>query len=479
MTACVASFGFLPMAISTSAGAEVQKPLATVVIGGLITSTILTLIVLPVLYSIFSKKFRFNFGKGKKWFTISILNLFLLIPSINLFSQEIKSEITLEKAIEIGLMNNLNVKSSLDEIKVQEKLKGSAFDLGKTELTFNYGQINSPINDNEINISQNFAFPTVYFSQSNFYEQNKLAYYLKSEVVKNNLTKEIKSVYYKLLVSNSKLKQIQHQDSIFSDYIKFADLKFQKGETNILEKSNAESQFYEIKNLVSSIESEIAVLETRLDYLLNSNQKFTVLQDLGILKSIGSIDTSLISNFPELKLAEQNMRVNSSITSIERNKLLPEFSIGVTNKSIIASYEANGSTINFPSKDRFSVYQLGINVPLWFFPQNNRIEASEIAEQVSNTIYQQLKNTVYNELSLNINLCNLYLKQLEIYDKIRLPQAELIERSAQTSYKAGDIGYIEYLQNLKKSYEVRESYFNTVDSFNQTIINIEYILGVK
>ena len=50
MTALVASFGFLPMALSTSQGAEVQRPLATVVIGGLVTSTILTLLVLPVLY---------------------------------------------------------------------------------------------------------------------------------------------------------------------------------------------------------------------------------------------------------------------------------------------------------------------------------------------------------------------------------------------------------------------------------------------
>ena len=56
VTAFVASLGFLPMAISTSAGAEVQKPLATVVIGGLITSTLLTLVVLPIIYMIFMKK---------------------------------------------------------------------------------------------------------------------------------------------------------------------------------------------------------------------------------------------------------------------------------------------------------------------------------------------------------------------------------------------------------------------------------------
>ena len=55
MTALVASLGFVPMAIARSTGAEVQRPLATVVIGGLITSTLLTLFVLPTLYAWFGR----------------------------------------------------------------------------------------------------------------------------------------------------------------------------------------------------------------------------------------------------------------------------------------------------------------------------------------------------------------------------------------------------------------------------------------
>jgi cobalt-zinc-cadmium resistance protein CzcA len=55
MTSLVASLGFLPMALSHGSGAEVQRPLATVVIGGLITATLLTLIVLPILYTYFEK----------------------------------------------------------------------------------------------------------------------------------------------------------------------------------------------------------------------------------------------------------------------------------------------------------------------------------------------------------------------------------------------------------------------------------------
>mgnify|MGYP000406860069 CR=1 FL=1 len=56
MTATVASLGFLPMATSVSAGAEVQRPLATVVIGGMLTATLLTLVVLPVLYALIERR---------------------------------------------------------------------------------------------------------------------------------------------------------------------------------------------------------------------------------------------------------------------------------------------------------------------------------------------------------------------------------------------------------------------------------------
>jgi cobalt-zinc-cadmium resistance protein CzcA len=58
MTALVAALGFVPMALSHGAGAEVQRPLASVVIGGVITSTLLTLIVLPVVYEMIEARFH-------------------------------------------------------------------------------------------------------------------------------------------------------------------------------------------------------------------------------------------------------------------------------------------------------------------------------------------------------------------------------------------------------------------------------------
>ena len=77
MTALVASLGFVPMAIATGAGAEVQRPLATVVIGGIISSTILTLLVLPALYALFHRDTTHSTRREhmKKLLMIAVLTL--------------------------------------------------------------------------------------------------------------------------------------------------------------------------------------------------------------------------------------------------------------------------------------------------------------------------------------------------------------------------------------------------------------------
>ena len=112
MTAAVASLGFLPMALSTSAGAEVQKPLATVVIGGLLTATILTLIVLPVFYVIFSSgRKKVKSGNSRSKLLATILLLLAGTSFLNTTSGQKTMTINLHDAIQTALDSNLTVKS--------------------------------------------------------------------------------------------------------------------------------------------------------------------------------------------------------------------------------------------------------------------------------------------------------------------------------------------------------------------------------
>src|SRR5690606_25156721 len=128
-------FGFLPMAISTSAGAEVQQPLATVVIGGMITSTLLTLFVLPILYRwTETHSLRTSIGKGP--ITMMLMFGLMVFAASSVKAQQIDSmdESTMNKAENKTKTNYPILKSARLEIEQQEALKKTAWNLGNTQI---------------------------------------------------------------------------------------------------------------------------------------------------------------------------------------------------------------------------------------------------------------------------------------------------------------------------------------------------------
>jgi len=155
MTALVASLGFLPMALSNSGGAEVQKPLATVVIGGLITATFLTLIVLPVLYTLFEG----GFGriKPKPGILASLLVGLCVFSGMAQAQAPIIKTLTLDQALQEATTRNGQLKVAGYQITVQQALRRSAYDIGRVSLNATLGQYNSRKFDNNLTATQNAA----------------------------------------------------------------------------------------------------------------------------------------------------------------------------------------------------------------------------------------------------------------------------------------------------------------------------------
>src|SRR5690606_24661890 len=142
LTALTDVLGFLPMAVSVSSGAEVQRPLATVVIGGMITSTFLTLFVLPILYKWTeerSMKVKLR-AKPKAAFLVAGLCLSVSVAAQepgNLSSSETWNQnmaIDQRQAVELALKNFPLLKNKKLEIKQKEALKKTAWDLGTTNV---------------------------------------------------------------------------------------------------------------------------------------------------------------------------------------------------------------------------------------------------------------------------------------------------------------------------------------------------------
>jgi cobalt-zinc-cadmium resistance protein CzcA len=168
MTASVASLGFLPMALSHSPGAEVQRPLATVVIGGLISATLLTLVVLPAIYSLMATKVKIKPSIA----TIIVLLSFGIVKTAPAQNTPV---LTLDNCIEKAVQQNQSIQVGKLEISGNRALEKTAKDLPKTSFDTQFGRTQTYTNnDVTFSLGQSFAFPSLYKAQENLLKSHTL-----------------------------------------------------------------------------------------------------------------------------------------------------------------------------------------------------------------------------------------------------------------------------------------------------------------
>lgn len=473
MTATVASLGFLPMALSTAAGAEVQKPLATVVIGGLLTSTILTLLVLPVLYT-YLENFK------KEITTVVLLMGLFFMPSETMAQSSVNSKIvTVQQAVEIALANNQTVKSSQLQISKQQAIKGTAFDLGKTNLNLQYGQFNSIKIDNNISVQQNIPFPGLIKNQHNLYNAQVRSSELNLLVTQQELIRQVKSTYAQLSYFKALQKLYKSQDSIFSNFLKASSLRYQTGETNMLERTTAETQLNEVRNQSEKNIADISIYSAELQRLLNSKELIEVSSDHLKKESWNQLVPDSLMNTSLLALQQQQVEIADQSLRVERAKAGPDFTVGYFNQSIIGSQTVNGQDQLFSAGKRFQGIQAGIAIPLFYKPFAGRIKAAKIEKQIAQTefsLFQTNLQAQYKQAEQDL-LKNSH--SVDYYEKNALPNVNLILKQSQIAFQSGDIGYLEFSQALRTYSEIRFSYLQAVNQYNQSVYTLQYLIDLK
>ena len=479
MTAAVASLGFLPMALSSSAGAEVQKPLATVVIGGLITATLLTLLVLPVFYIFFSSVSFRSLLKRKSTKTLAIIFLLVVCSSgFNTINAQKPKTIQLKQAIQLALDSNLMVRSSGYSVEVQKNLKRASWDIPKTNIEGQYGQFNSYSKDNSFSVSQSFAFPTVYANQHKLASANVKSseWQLKSSQL--DIATQVKQIYWQLSYLYSKQKLFVYQDSLYSGFQKAAELRLKTGETNRLEMISARSESLEIKNKLQQISVDLIIYNQKLQTILN--KEIALLPADTVLPRIDFIPATENSAFaanPSIGYINQQVEVSQLEKKLESSRALPDLSIGYFSQTMQGTQEINGVPRVFGIGDRFSGIQAGIAVPIWFVPYSAKAKAAKLKEKIAQTNAESYSKSIsgsYRSLLLELSKNS---NSVDYYERQAIPEADLIISQATKSYKAGAMDYSDYMLSLNRALSIKQNYLDALNSYNQTIISIDFITG--
>lgn len=464
MTAAVASLGFLPMALAQSAGAEVQRPLATVVIGGLITSTFLTLVVLPCLYILFDKiQFRMK------------TSVSLLVGLLTLAASGVAQSQDLPTLLEHARTQNNLVKAAELEIDLQKELRRTSTDIGKTSVMYMRGQYNSFYrNDNNITIMQTLPFPTAMGAQRKLAEERVTGSVLQKQISENELAYQVKQAYYHLWYLLEYRALLHYQDSLYRNFSRAADLRYQTGETRLLEKTTANTQAMEIQNQLRQVEYD---QQSWLAILRSLVHDATAVPDFpGSLSPRAADTTRQYSNNPQLAWQQQAVQVAIQEKRVLKNNALPDLMVGYFNQTLIGIPLAEaGSTAS--SSDRFQGFSVGLQIPLWFLPQHARIKSAEVGRARQQTLLEWQHQQLSGSWQQAIQQYEKFNSSVAYYRASALPNAEMISVQADKAYKAGEVGYLEYLLALRQSLQIREAYLKDLNQFNQSAIYIDYLAG--
>ena len=463
LTASAAALGFLPMAVSTGAGAEVQRPLATVVIGGLITSTLLTLIVLPVIYSVFNKEKK-NKGKAKDKLRVKPLSILLLLVGFSGFAQEIpvKTIENVNDLKEIAFKNNLGLQASTLNVDEANALIGSAFTFEKTEGYFGKDESNQAGNKtlDVMGVRQFFDFPTVYFARKKVnktrFKQEQSTLALK----KLKLEQEVSQVYYQLQYEKARITVYEDLDSLYQKFAYAAKRRFELGETNYLEKITAQSKQKQLETQLKQAQNELNISYRKLRPLVNTEEEL-VIKTIPLEKL--SIENLGIEGNPGLNFYKNRTDYFRAEAGLEKQKLLPDISLNY--------FQFNNDLINDPLRG----YQVGLHIPVLFFGNSSKIKAANIAKQAAEletADYKIRLNSEYNQL---IQQLNKHGEALSYYENEGKYLSEEIIKTASMSYKNGEIDFFEYIQSLENSYNIILSYYENLNAYNQTVIQINYL----
>ncbi|MGV3508446.1 MAG: CusA/CzcA family heavy metal efflux RND transporter [Sphingobacteriaceae bacterium] len=468
MTAFVASLGFLPMAISNGAGAEVQRPLATVVIGGLLIATLLTLFVLPVLYILFEKGFKIKPNEK----TTALL-LAIVLMSISQFSIA-QTPITLTAAIDTALKNNLQVKHEQLKSKYQQMLIGTSANISQATLSGEAGQINSSYTDTRFGIWQSFNFPTVYSRQKELLKAEWKSSVLNIAVNKVLLKKQVTQLFYELVYIDQKRQLLQHTDTLYLEFYKKAELRLAKGETNILEKTSAETLLGQVEMQLTQLNQDASVLQLQLQLLLNTKQVFVpdYADHKLAMESVG--DSLSLNEHPAIKQIAQQQVIAESAIRLEKSKLLPDLSFGYNNASIKGIGPDNKL---YNGYDRFSSVQLGIGIPIFRGAQNAKIKSSLINKQVAQSNYTMEVNNMTTAYHSAIFQYHKYLQAVQYFESKPLKNAALITSTANQQIAGGDINYLEWVQLVNQATMVKNDYLEAVRNLNEAIIQLNYFFN--
>ena len=456
LTGLVASLGFVPMAIATSAGAEVQRPLATVVIGGVIVSTVLTLLIIPVFYQIVSYtvvwKRRFS---AKKF-----LFFFLLLAVVSPFTAKAQEKVTMDQAIELAKQNHPRLKIASAAIRQVKAGRGEVLELSSTEMNYSWGQLNGELRkDKQWEVTQGLgSLLTPFYKNALVNRQVEMGAFYR-QVVEKEVVAEVKRAWAYYLYACNLRALYNDQNKLAEQLQRMGELRYHQGEITLLEKNMTTSMAADMKNRLFQAQEEEKLALSRLNWVCYADRPLV------------PVDTALVQfpvdyqapSFSEVHMNYFQSQANEAKAqlNVERSRFFPELSFGYVRQDILPLKGLNS-------------WMVGVSFPVYFLPRRSKIKQAKVAAVIARTEAETNTQNLYNKVSEAVASLRRQSESLRYYTTSALKEADELLKVANLQLQHSETNITEFIQAVNVARDIRRGYLETVYQYN--IAALEYEL---
>ncbi|HEY0976721.1 MAG TPA: CusA/CzcA family heavy metal efflux RND transporter [Flavobacteriales bacterium] len=467
MTASVASLGFLPMALSNGAGAEVQRPLATVVIGGLITATALTLLVLPVMYVLFHGRER----KSRPGPPTVLTVLSCLVLGSTVHAQV--PRYSLENALRTANEQSPSVLLARAEAERMEALRGAASELPKTEVLYMQGQYNAYVKeDNNFTATQTIPFPTLIAARSSAARAEANVAQAQRHLVERDLTWRVQEAWQRMQYLRATEQLLMKEDSTWQELARTNALRAGTGDISPLERTTADVRAGRSQDELRRHRDRMAAERAAFGALLGLATAADV-EPEPLLPLTDALPDTAVKQGPELLLLQQRVQAAEQQHRVERNAFYPDLTVGYFNQTLIGTAVDARNTRPATGSDRFQGFQLGVSLPLWARPQAARNKAAALHETATRSALAEGRRRWQTEVTTALQRIASDKATLRWYSEEALPNAERILNTSRTAYEAGAIAHAEHVLNLQQALAIQRSHLDLIHAHNVHVLLVQ------
>ena len=403
----------------------------------------------------------------------------IFLMGVAFFPQMINAQVislSLQQCLEMAKENSPRMLAANKSVERAKLLQGTAWDVEKTQLTLSQDPTSGGSPDNAISLSQSIEFPTYYTARHGQLKAETQAEKSKANLTRKGIEYEVKSIYYQLLYEKEKLSLLQKQDSVLSQYQSIARKRYEAGEARQLEWMSAERIWQENKMEMSSVLTAIKSDQQRLAFLVGSDALLEPME-----KTLYALDFKQggynYSQTAEGAYAQDRLTVADKTLKVAKSGYAPSLNLSLRNQLVITSWNPYHQERTKFDGGNFMGFEVGVGIPLFYGATKAKVKAAKKEKEVLEMEMKSEQQSLQQDYLSELNRCYELSSRMEYYQREGIAKANEMERLGTMEYTNGEIGYVEYVNALQESVDLKMKYAASINDYNQSVVALERLSG--